>query len=74
MTADIVNLNKFRKARERAEAEKLAETNRVRFGRTREEKDIAASEERAKERSLDNAKLPQRGVAIDDDLDPGSVS
>lgn len=74
MTADIVNLNKFRKARERAEAEKLAEQNRIRYGRTKDEKEIAASEERSKERVLDNAKLPPRGVAVDDELDPGSVS
>jgi hypothetical protein len=74
MTADIVNLNKFRKARERAEAEKQAEANRVRFGRTKAEKEAAASEERAKDRVLDDAQLPARGVAVDDDLDPGSVS
>lgn len=73
MTADIVNLNKFRKARERAEAEKLAEQNRIRYGRTKEEKELSASEERAKERALDNAQI-KRGVAIDDDLDPGSAS
>ena len=74
MTAKIINLNKVRKARERAEAEKQADANRVRFGRTKAEKEAAASEERAKDRVLDDAQLPARGVAADDDLDPGSAS
>jgi hypothetical protein len=74
MTADIVNLNKFRKARERAEAERQAEANRVRFGRTKAEREAATSEERAKDRVLDDAQLPARGIAVDDDLDPGSAS
>ncbi len=73
MTAEIVNLNKFRKARERAEAERLAEQNRVRHGRTKHEKEQSASDERARDRLLDNAQVP-RGTAIDDDLDPGSAS
>ena len=74
MTADIVNLNKFRKAREREEAEKRAEANRVRFGRTKAEKEAAASEERLKDRTLDDAQLPARGAAFDDDFDPGNAS
>ena len=74
MTAEIINLNKVRKARERAEAEKKADANRVRFGRTKAEKEATASEERAKDRVLDDAQLPARGVPIDDDLDPGSAS
>ena len=73
MTAEIVNLNKFRKARERAEAEKLAEQNRIRYGRTKGEKDQIASDERARDRVLDGAHIT-RGAAIDDDLDPGSAS
>ena len=41
--AEIVNLNKARKARARAEAARQAEENRVRFGRTRHERDTAAT-------------------------------
>jgi Domain of unknown function (DUF4169) len=74
MTADIVNLNKFRKAREKAEADKRADENRVRFGRTKTEKHVDANENRARERTLDNADRSQRGVAIDDDIDPGTAS
>jgi Domain of unknown function (DUF4169) len=74
MTADIVNLNKFRKARDKAEAEKRAEENRIRFGRTKAEKENAASEERAKSKTLDGAELQPRLDDSHDDLDPGNVS
>ena len=74
MSADIVNLNKFRKARERAEAEKRAQENRTKFGRTKFEKEKATSEERTKERALDGAALPPRLDEAHDDLDPGNVS
>lgn len=74
MTADIVNLNKFRKARERADAEQRAEENRLRHGRTKAEKERVAAEEQARSRALDQAERTPRGIAIDDDLDPGSVS
>ncbi|MEQ1671600.1 MAG: DUF4169 family protein [Hyphomicrobium sp.] len=74
MTAEIVNLNKFRKAREKAEDEKRAEQNRVRYGRTKAEKEQSAQIERIKERTLDGAEMTPRGVAVDDDLDPGSAS
>lgn len=73
MTAEIVNLNKFRKARERAEAEKLAEQNRIRHGRTKHEKEQAASDERARDRTLDGAQI-SRSNSADDDLDPGTAS
>lgn len=74
MTADIVNLNKFRKARERVEAEKQAEENRAKFGRTKLEKETATAEQRAKDRALDGAALPPRLDDAHDDLDPGNVS
>jgi hypothetical protein len=58
MTADIINLNKVRKARERSDDKKRAEENRIRYGRTKAEKDEAAHAERAKDRLLDGAALP----------------
>ncbi|MCW8916042.1 MAG: DUF4169 family protein [Magnetovibrio sp.] len=36
--ADIVNLNRFRKAKARSDKEKRAEEKRVKFGRTKAEK------------------------------------
>ncbi len=37
MSAEIVNLRKARKARDRIEKEKRAEENRIKFGRTKAE-------------------------------------
>ncbi len=42
--AEIVSLNQYRKARERAKAEREASRNRVRYGRTKVEKDREAAE------------------------------
>jgi len=52
----IVNLNKVRKARAKAEAGKLAEANRAKFGRTKAEKDRDAAEQARKDALLDGAK------------------
>ena len=74
MATNIVNLNKVRKARDRAKAKRRAEENRAKFGRTKIENEKAASEQRAKDRLLDGAALPPRLDAQHDDLDPGNVS
>jgi hypothetical protein len=44
--AEIVNLNRFRKAKAKAEAGRIAENNRVKFGRTKAERqaDLKLSE------------------------------
>ncbi len=52
MTAPI-NLNKARKARARADAEVQAAENRVKFGRTRLEKDLAKARADKAKRDLD---------------------
>lgn len=57
MAAEIVNLNKFRKAREKALKEQRAEENRQRFGRSRSEKTAESLEERQRQRQLDGARL-----------------
>jgi hypothetical protein len=54
--AGIVNLNKARKARAKAEAGRQAEANRARFGRTKAEKDRDAAEQARKDALLDGAK------------------
>ena len=46
--AEIINLNKARKAKARAESESRAEVNRVKYGRTKAEKE---NDRRAEERS-----------------------
>ncbi|MDP3858812.1 MAG: DUF4169 family protein [Stagnimonas sp.] len=55
--AELVNLNKARKARARAEAERLAAENRVRHGRTKAQKQQDAAETDAMRRRLDGLKL-----------------
>jgi Domain of unknown function (DUF4169) len=47
--ADLVNLKRFKKRRERTLSEQQAETNRARFGRTKSER--AADSKRAKHAS-----------------------
>ncbi len=74
MTSNIVNFNKFRKARDKADAEKQAQENRVRFGRTKAEKEKTSGEECTKSKMLDGAKLQPRLDDDHDDLDPGNVS
>ncbi|HRL06746.1 MAG TPA: DUF4169 family protein [Brevundimonas diminuta] len=59
---EIVNLNKARKARDKAAAKRTAEANRLTFGRTRAERDAARTERDRDARRLDGHKL-------DDDAD-----
>lgn len=51
-----INLNKARKARVKAEAQKTAAENRVRFGRTGVEKTVSKLEAEKARRRLDQAK------------------
>ena len=55
--AEIINLNRFRKARERDGKAKLAESNRLRFGRTKGEKTKSRIKAERAEKSLDDKKL-----------------
>ncbi|MGN6065336.1 MULTISPECIES: DUF4169 family protein [Brevundimonas] len=54
---EIVNLNKARKARDKAAAKRTAEANRLTFGRTRAERDAARTERDRDARRLDGHKL-----------------
>jgi len=54
--ADIINLNKARKARTRTDKAVRAQENRVRFGRTRAEKQADAVEAAKVARVLDESK------------------
>jgi hypothetical protein len=59
---EIVNLNKARKARDKAEAKRAADANRLTFGRTRAERQTTQ-----KERERDAARLD--GHRLDDAKD-----
>lgn len=55
--ADIINLNKARKQRQKAAREQQAAENRIRFGRTKAEKQLDAARAEAEARKLDGLKL-----------------
>lgn len=54
---DVVNLNRFRKTRDRAERAKEADANRIRFGRTKAEKTRDQQEGERRAQALDGKKL-----------------
>ncbi|MEH3157545.1 MAG: DUF4169 family protein [Sphingomonas taxi] len=54
---EVVNLRLVRKARDRAEAAKVADANRAKFGRTKAEREAEAQAGARAERTLDGAKL-----------------
>lgn len=55
--AEIINLNKRRKTKIRMEKEKKASENRIKYGRTKQEKQIDRQENERSERHLDGHKL-----------------
>ena len=55
--AEIINLNKVKKAKARAEKEREAEANRAKFGRTKHEKTRAEAEQDKLDHILDGAKI-----------------
>jgi hypothetical protein len=59
--AEIVNLNRYRKAREKDRAKTKAEENRARHGRTKAGKRRDADEQDRESRSLDGAKREDDG-------------
>ena len=55
--SDIVNLNKFRKARARKDKEKRAEQNRVVFGTPKALRDADAADKALRDKKLSGKKL-----------------
>ena len=55
--AEIVNLNRARKARARLASEREADANRIRFGRSRAERAAARDAVSEAERGLDGHRL-----------------
>lgn len=53
---DVINLNRFRKARDKAASAQEADANRRKFGRTKAEKAVEESEEARRKALLDGAK------------------
>ncbi|HEX2146567.1 MAG TPA: DUF4169 family protein [Pseudorhizobium sp.] len=57
MSADLVNLRQFRKAKQRVEKEKQADQNRLAFGRTKSEKTLTKALNDKAELKLDQGRL-----------------
>ncbi|WID97731.1 DUF4169 family protein [Bosea vestrisii] len=55
--AEIVNLRRARKARDRASAEAQAAQNRIEFGRTKAERKLTEAEKAQAERRLEGHRL-----------------
>ncbi|NFV79545.1 DUF4169 family protein [Magnetospirillum aberrantis] len=55
--AEIVNLNRWRKAKAKEEKTKQADANRVAFGRTKAEKEAARQAAELLKRGLDGKKV-----------------
>ena len=53
---DVINLNRFRKGRDKATKAQDADANRRKFGRTKAEKAAEGSEEARRKALLDGAK------------------
>lgn len=62
--AEIINLNKRRKAKKKLDKEKKACENRVKHGRTKQERLQAKQEQEKAKQFLDNHKL----ISNDDDV------
>ena len=58
MSADIVNLRHARKPKARAERERIAEGNRLRFGRSASERKQSAAVKDLEARALDGKRRP----------------
>lgn len=58
---DVVNLNRVRKARARADEAAQAAVNRAKFGRTKAEREAEAAREALAASRLDGAKLEPGG-------------
>lgn len=69
MTGDVVNLRQFRKRKTRNENDKLAEQNRIDFGRTKAEKTLTRTLNETTERRLDQGRreLPRDADSHDTD-------
>ncbi|WP_293393734.1 DUF4169 family protein [Nevskia sp.] len=65
--AELINLNKARKQKARAAAESLAAANRVKFGRTKAEKQRDASAEAEAAQRLDGLRRELPPAAPSDD-------
>ena len=56
----VINLNKKRKAKKRLDKQKKSSENRIKFGRSKKEKQLVQKEKERQERHLDGHKLEKK--------------
>ena len=64
MASNVVNLNRFRKRKQREEKAKQAEINRIRHGRTKAEKERELTERERAVRTLEGKRLEHVGEEV----------
>ncbi|MBB4006102.1 DUF4169 family protein [Allorhizobium taibaishanense] len=69
MSADVVNLRQFKKAKARADKEKQADQNRLTFGRTKAEKKLTSALNDKARAALDQSKLEGKPAAEEREAD-----
>ena len=57
---NVINLNKKRKTKKRLDKQKKSSENRIKFGRSKKEKQLAQKEQDRYERHLDGHKLEKK--------------
>jgi phage-related minor tail protein len=62
---DIINLRQARKARARADQQRLADSNRAKFGRTKAEKQAQSIEEERQIRKIEGVRREDKDKATD---------
>jgi hypothetical protein len=73
MTAEIVNLNKVRKARDRANRERDAQENRIKYGQTKSDRNLFEARNRKWQHDVDASRRRSDGLD-DDDTGPSNAS
>jgi benzoyl-CoA reductase/2-hydroxyglutaryl-CoA dehydratase subunit BcrC/BadD/HgdB len=73
MTAEIVNLNKVRKARDRANRERDAQENRIKYGQTKSDRNLFEARNRKWQHDVDASRRQSDGLD-DDDTGPSNAS
>jgi hypothetical protein len=74
MTAEIVNLSKVRKARERADRERDAQENRLKYGQTKVDRNLFDARQRKSQADLERLRRQSDGIMDDDDQGPDNAS
>ncbi|MGA3302308.1 MAG: DUF4169 family protein [Methylovirgula sp.] len=67
MSGDIINLRRARKAKQKAAAAATAAENRAIFGKSKDERALAAKSEQLKQRRLDGHRLSRSKAPTPDD-------